>query len=306
MNDSLTTGDPDFAELARLGVVCVAVAFALAPIATLLARRIYPGRNIFFARWGFSRVVLVVLVALLSSIFASALCAHWIPAPAEGATEGAPGALSTLVLGGQAVPTVMLAFFASLAMWLATGTAIVLLVKQVSPEGLGALGLRSDRLPAALLVALVGYVLLSPGIYGLGMIWRWVLEALGRSDGPQAVALELGLLDSIWFPLGAVFAILVIPFFEELAFRGFLQPLFVQNFGDKGGVVLTSAGFALLHGEVAFLPIFGLSLVLGSVMLRTQRLAAPILVHSLNNALMVLVLRHADTQELMMNVLLPG
>jgi membrane protease YdiL (CAAX protease family) len=54
--------------------------------------------------------------------------------------------------------------------------------------------------------------------------------------------------------------------------------------------VLTSVLFAGLHGGSAFLPIFGLSLVLGALMLRTGRLASVAVVHALHNgAMLVLV-----------------
>ena len=80
------------------------------------------------------------------------------------------------------------------------------------------------------------------------------------------------------------------PLLEEVLFRGFLQPLLVQNFRDKGGIVLTSALFAVMHGTSAFLPIFGLSLILGAVMLRTQRLTAVWAIHALHNGLQVALL----------------
>ncbi len=292
--------EPSSSETARVGIVAFAVAFALAPIATLLARRIFPGRNVFFARWGFSRVALVVLIWLAASLVVGALLGAWVPAADPGADPGAgvePGQLSTLVLGGEAVPVFVLDMIANALAFLAASVAIVVLVRRVSPEGLGALGLRADRMPAALLVGVVGYGLLFQGVLGLGVIWSWFLDAIGHWPGPQPVALEIGRLEAPWFAFGALFAILVIPFFEELVFRGFLQPLMVQNFGDKGGVVLTSAVFASLHGTVGFLPIFGLSLVLGSVMLRTQRLWAPVFVHAIHNALMVAALRYSDGSE---------
>ena len=87
--------------------------------------------------------------------------------------------------------------------------------------------------------------------------------------------------------------IVVLPFFEELIFRGFLQPLLVQNLGDRGGVFLTSLVFALPHGDSAFLPIFGLALLLGSLKLRTQRLSAPFAVHALHNAIVFALLGSA-------------
>jgi membrane protease YdiL (CAAX protease family) len=84
-------------------------------------------------------------------------------------------------------------------------------------------------------------------------------------------------------------ATLVVPFFEELLFRGFLQPFLVQNFHDRGGVVLTSLFFAMLHGGSAFGPIFVLSLLLGGIALRTRRLWASWAVHAVHNGLMIAV-----------------
>jgi uncharacterized protein len=44
------------------------------------------------------------------------------------------------------------------------------------------------------------------------------------------------------------FAVTLGPLFEELAFRGFLQPLLVSTFGALGGVALQAVPFAALHG----------------------------------------------------------
>ncbi|MEI9975188.1 MAG: type II CAAX endopeptidase family protein [Ignavibacteriota bacterium] len=45
----------------------------------------------------------------------------------------------------------------------------------------------------------------------------------------------------------AIFGTTVAPVAEELAFRGFVQPLLVRNLGAIGGVALTSAFFGGLH-----------------------------------------------------------
>jgi hypothetical protein len=44
------------------------------------------------------------------------------------------------------------------------------------------------------------------------------------------------------------FAVTLGPLCEELAFRGFLQPLLVATFGAVGGVLLQAVPFAVLHG----------------------------------------------------------
>ncbi|HEX6896382.1 MAG TPA: type II CAAX endopeptidase family protein [Bryobacteraceae bacterium] len=47
--------------------------------------------------------------------------------------------------------------------------------------------------------------------------------------------------------LFALFAVVVGPLCEELAFRGFLMPLLVRSFGAVAGIVATGALFGLLH-----------------------------------------------------------
>lgn len=48
--------------------------------------------------------------------------------------------------------------------------------------------------------------------------------------------------------LTAVFAVTLAPVCEEIAFRGFLQPLVARSLGAAPAVVLTAIPFALLHG----------------------------------------------------------
>lgn len=47
----------------------------------------------------------------------------------------------------------------------------------------------------------------------------------------------------------AFFAVVLGPVFEELLFRGFLQPLFERALGGWLAILLTATGFAMLHGQ---------------------------------------------------------
>src|ERR1019366_849808 len=47
--------------------------------------------------------------------------------------------------------------------------------------------------------------------------------------------------------LMAVFGTTIAPLAEELAFRGFLQPLLVRNLGAVAGILLASVPFGFLH-----------------------------------------------------------
>jgi membrane protease YdiL (CAAX protease family) len=47
-------------------------------------------------------------------------------------------------------------------------------------------------------------------------------------------------------PMG-IFGVTIAPLFEELAFRGFLQPLLVRSLGVLAGIFVSAAAFGILH-----------------------------------------------------------
>lgn len=51
----------------------------------------------------------------------------------------------------------------------------------------------------------------------------------------------------LWIAMFGLFAILLGPFFEELVFRGFIQPLLSRDLGNVAGILITAAVFGLLH-----------------------------------------------------------
>lgn len=258
------------------GLVMVAAALALWPLCAFLVLRLVPGRRVFFARWGFSHVALVLVVFYVAAR---------LIAPLVGGLVGVgyPPVLASLCGGVLIFGVVTATIF-----WLAL---------KLDPDGLASLGLRGGGLARASAAGLLSYVLLLPGVLGLGLFWPWAMRFLELEYSPQEVAMGLLEMSAGELALAVPMAVLVVPFLEEVVFRGFLQPLLVQNLGDRGGVVATSAVFGLLHGQSASLPIFGLSLILGGVMLRTQRLLAPCLVHMLHNGLMVFLLLGSEAMR---------
>lgn len=170
----------------------------------------------------------------------------------------------------------------------------VLLVLYVAwtqdPRRLAALGLQPGHALTAPIAGVVALFVALPGILALGFLWIWLL---GRADVEVHEQLIVQSMRSIvggerWVVI--VLGALVQPFFEEVLFRGFLQPLLVQQLRPAAGIALTSAVFAGLHGVSPFLPIFALSCVLGYVMMRTQRLHAAWAAHALFNGLQFLVM----------------
>jgi membrane protease YdiL (CAAX protease family) len=216
-----------------------------------------------FARWGFTHAALVALWLFAAMLAAGAV----LPPDLSVLGQLSAGAA---IFGGAAV--------------LVGGIA-----RRTSPDGLRALGLWPGRTGRAVLVGVGCYVLLFPGLLGLGRVAPWLVERLGGTFAEQPFLPAFEAASGPALAWGLVLAIGIVPFLEELLFRAFLQPLLVQNFGAKGGIAATAAIFGALHGESAFLPVFGLALVLGGVMLRTQRLVAAWAVHALHNGIMIAI-----------------
>ena len=257
-------------SLAEVGAVFAATSLALAPLAILVVRRLFPGRNVFFARWGFSHVA---IVAALAAVLLLAL-AFLDPAVAKLSA-------STRTLVELALRTAVL---------LGCCAAVAIFARRLDPSGLRSLGLWHGRNLRAAVAGLAGYGIVLPGILGLGLLWPWVLQAIGADARPDLLLERLRALDPGERSVAILLAVLVAPLLEEVLFRAFLQPLLVQNLSDRLGVVVTSFVFAALHGTAAIVPIFALSLLLGAIMLRTQRLFAVWAVHATHNALVFLLL----------------
>jgi membrane protease YdiL (CAAX protease family) len=87
----------------------------------------------------------------------------------------------------------------------------------------------------------------------------------------------------------AGFGVLVAPLVEEMLFRGFLYPALSRWTGAAPSVVITAAGFALLHGSqlayslVPLLLIFTVGVVLTVVRAATKSVATSVLVHMAYN-----------------------
>ena len=89
--------------------------------------------------------------------------------------------------------------------------------------------------------------------------------------------------------LFSIFVIILGPLCEELAFRGFLLPLFVRSFGAAAGIVVTGLLFGCLHApeyswswrHVLLVAVAGT--VFGWVRYRTGSTAAATYVHSSYN-----------------------
>ncbi len=88
--------------------------------------------------------------------------------------------------------------------------------------------------------------------------------------------------------LGVVF---IIPYVEEILFRGLLFGALQKIWGITAAVLVSSVLFVLVHLQlVGFLVLFLVGLILAWARLRSASLGLPIALHALNNAIAMLVL----------------
>jgi len=247
--------------------VLASTGIALVPLALSVARRIAPRQGVFFARWGFSHVGLLLLGGLVVLQLTRLLVPGEITDMKVSLLRGA------IFMGALAAGTLALA-------------------RKLHPEGIGALGFARGGNVRAIIAGVVCFVILWPPLYGAMMVWPELARGIGIETGTQPVLEGILVLEGAPLVLAVVFATLVGPLFEELVFRGFLQPLLVQNFRESGGIVICALFFALLHGTDVFLPLFLFSLLLGWLQVHTHRLLAPYCVHVLNNSLTLLLAFH--------------
>ncbi len=140
---------------------------------------------------------------------------------------------------------------------------------------------------------------------GMGVFAVWALLAAGlpSDPGPSAQLAQLGEpWRSGWIFFRVAGAVLLVPFAEELAFRGFLQRR-VSSAGFEHldprraswlGVVVASIVFGLLHGQ-RWAAGIGAGLAYGLLYSRTGRIGDPIVAHVVTNLLLMgLVLGTGD------------
>lgn len=86
----------------------------------------------------------------------------------------------------------------------------------------------------------------------------------------------------------SIIAVFIAPIFEELMFRGFVQPAVCKIFGAFWGVLIVAITFTLLHRQysdnvVAILVLLSLSLILGFSRVYFNSIIPAIMAHTLNN-----------------------
>jgi membrane protease YdiL (CAAX protease family) len=77
---------------------------------------------------------------------------------------------------------------------------------------------------------------------------------------------------------------------EEFFFRGALQPYLQKSIKPSAAIALSALLFALVHlNPLIFVPLFLLGMLCGYVYLKTENILYPIMIHFINNALVIAV-----------------
>ena len=247
-------------QSALIGALLLLSGLALIPFGRLVAERSFPAPRVLFVRWGFTHLLAMALVFVLSAAIAAQL------------------------IGGEGVVQALLVGFSA---FLIASLFVVSVAKKTEPDPVDSLGISGSAHGRGVFLGASLYLLFLPALFGVSLFSPWLLERfVGEAEG-QEVLLQIGGLEGNALFLALLIAGLFQPFLEEVLFRGFLQPLFVQNFREGGGIFLTSLAFAALHGAAAFLPVLALSLLLGVIYLRTRSLVAVGVVHAMHNSLVL-------------------
>jgi membrane protease YdiL (CAAX protease family) len=210
--------------------------------------------------WTLAHVALVALATVLIQL----LGAHFAPIAVQDITQ---------VLSWSTL------FFAA-------SVALVLRVAmRLSPRGLAELGFAPGGNLRGCVLAFVAYIACAPLLLGLTAVWVWFLQWSGIGPGDRDLEELLSKLAPGHRLVPVVLGALVMPAFEEILFRGFLQPALVARIGRTLGILATSLLFAAPHGVGSLLPIFALACMLGVVRERSGRLLPCIVLHALHNGL---------------------
>jgi len=147
----------------------------------------------------------------------------------------------------------------------------------------GQLALRAA--PAWMVGVAVG---LTPLLLGASALWDLAVEAVGASER-QLVLQVLTELPGYQQAATAVLIGVVVPFLEELLFRGAWFTRLQSQIGDRWSIALTGVAFGLFHMETPWaVPLLALmGVTLGWLRARSGSLWPSFVLHALNNTVAV-------------------
>lgn len=149
-----------------------------------------------------------------------------------------------------------------------------------------AFGFREPRLARALFLGALVSILILPVALSLTELSGRILKYLGMGAEPQqAVQMMREANSGLQLLIQGIAAIAFAPVVEEIVFRGILYPAVKRNGNPKFALWGVSFFFALTHSNLTvILPLTVLAIILTFLYETTRNLLAPIMAHSLFNA----------------------
>jgi membrane protease YdiL (CAAX protease family) len=135
-------------------------------------------------------------------------------------------------------------------------------------------------------LALVAYLVLIPPLFLVSVVNEAILSGWGYPISFQEVVELFRRIQHPGLKSLLVFAIIAVaPVFEEVLFRGLLLPWLARRLGWIGGILISSAFFALIHFHLpATLPLATLGIALCLLYALSGRLILCIFVHMIFNS----------------------
>ncbi len=197
-------------------------------------------------------------------------------------------------VGGRSTAGLLVASLAQ-----TTAALVVALIAMRSMARQGLLGARLEPILGARRAVVLGFFYVT-AVNARLTIFSFGLEALARVQWPALDAETNITANAAAFgwsgaALLALMIVLVGPVEEEVLFRGVLLPRLMPRLGATWAIAVTSVIFAVLHEDFGREPlglrpaaVFVIALALGWARLRTGGLTAPIVMHVVTNAILML------------------
>jgi hypothetical protein len=126
----------------------------------------------------------------------------------------------------------------------------------------------------------------APAFIASGVVLALVVDSLARYlPIPKSLPMDSYFHDATSAYIMAIFGVTLAPLLEEIFFRGLLYPILRKYFALVGGVLLTAAAFAAIHGAqlgyawAPVLSIFVVGVVFTVVRVNRNSVAASFLMH---------------------------
>ena len=200
-----------------------------------------------------------------------------IPFFYKGVVEEADGFTLSITIDFGSIVGIFTLFLFPILLTILT----VVYAKRVNGLSLSDLGLKRGHLWQNILLGfVVGGLLLSLG-FALDPVLNAQLKPyLGDNVFSQLFREGVSRAPVVFFLLGGAVA----PITEEVFFRGYAYPAFRNRFRVKGGLVLSSLLFVLLHlNPWDFVGITMAGIILAALFQKTGSLVSPMMAHAVNN-----------------------